>query len=295
MPKYGATCDNVQSAQVVTVDGRQVEASHNSNPDLFWAIRGGGGNFGVVTEFEYRLYPVATLLEGALVYPPGHVAELLHAYLKLTETAPDEMSVAAVLIPSEQGARLMISVSFFGQDNVGNELLRPLRAPLKPQADTIAVRSYLEAQSSTPLGGPSAFFETDVFIPDLKDAAIAAITTAVKDAPRRFMILIGYLHGAVSRVRSGDTAFPLRQRGHGVVISGNWSSPEEKTTAVRWVKALRAALEPFANGAYVNGLIDPSDELVRAAYGPNYARLAEIKKKYDPSNVLRLNPNIRPL
>src|SRR5215469_302531 len=128
MPKYGATCDNLLLARVVTVDGREVEASQNSNPDLFWAIRGGGGNFGVVTGFEYRLYPVSEILAGALIYPAGRISELLQAYIKFTGTAPDELSAAGLILPSEQGPRFLILAGYCGQPGLGNDLLRPLRA-----------------------------------------------------------------------------------------------------------------------------------------------------------------------
>ena len=230
------------------------------------------------------------------MYPAGQIPELLQAFVKFTAAAPDEMSVGCQVLPSEQGPRFLIGVGFCGQPSLGNELLRPLRASVKPQVDTIKVMSYLEAQSAAFPAGRSTYpyFVTDLFLPELSEAAIAAIAMATQDAPRRFWVMIGRFHGAVTRVPSGDMAFALRQRGYDVLVTGSWSVPEEKASAVRWVKALRDKLQPFAHGAYVNGLSETSDELVRAAYGPNYARLAGIKKKYDPTNLLRLNPNIKP-
>ena len=294
--KYGAACDNLLSARVVTVDGRQVEASQNANPDLFWAIRGGGGNFGVAAAFEYRLHPVGKVLSGGLMYPAGRIPELLQAYAKFMVSAPDEMSTGCQVLLSEKGPRILIEVGYCGEPSLGNALLRPLRAPLKPQVDSAKVMTYLEAQSTAFSAGRSKYpyFETDLFLPELSEAAIAAITTATQDAPPRFWVLINHLHGAVTRVPSDDMAFPLRERGYDVLVSCSWSAPEEKASAVRWVKALRDKLQPLSHGAYVNGLTETSDELVRAAYGPNYARLVEIKKKYDPTNLLRLNQNIKP-
>jgi len=294
MPKYGAACDNLVSARVVTVDGREVEASPNSNADLFWALRGGGGNFGVVTTLEYRLHPVSEVLAGALVYPPGRIRELLHAYVKFMDAAPDEMAGLAQILPSEQGPKFMMLVGYCGEQSLGNDLLRPLRTPLKPQVDSVKVMSYLEAQSTEFSGPPNAFFATDLFLPELNEAAIAAIISASQDAPR-FRVQIVPFHGAVTRVRPSDTAFVLRKRGHEVLVSTYWNTPEEKASAVQWAKALHDKLQPFARGAYVNGLTETSDELVRAVYGPNYGRLVEIKKKYDPTNVLRLNANINPV
>jgi hypothetical protein len=293
MAKYGAACDNLLSAQIVTVDGRQVEASLNSNPDLFWAIRGGGGNFGVVTALEYQLHPVTDVLAGTLLYPPGRIPNLLQAFAKFVAAAPDEVSVVGSLLPSERGTRFRILVFHCGDPLQANELLKPLRA-LKPQEDNVRVMSYLEAQSAAFLPAPVAHFQTDLFLPELTSAAIATITTATKDAPPNTRVFMVPLFGAISRVGLSDMAFALRRPGYEMDIVGTWSTPAEKTDAVRWVKSVRESLQPFAHGVYVNQLGETSEELVRAAYGPNYARLVEIKKKYDPKNVLRLNQNIKP-
>jgi FAD binding domain/Berberine and berberine like len=294
MEKYGTACDNLLSAQVVTVDGRRVEASHNSNPDLFWAIRGGGGNFGVVTALEYRLHPVGQVVSGALMYPAGRIADLLEAFVRFLAGAPDEMDAFAQLLPSEQGRRLKIDLCYCGDPRMGNDLVRPLRA-LKPEDDSVKVMSYLEAQAA---GGfllkPVAHFQTDLFLRELSGAVLTAITTAINNAPATCKLIIVPLRGAVSRVSLSDTAYALRHPGYEVDIAGVWNAPAEKAEVVRWVQATRDTLQPFAHGVYVNQLGDTSDQLVRVAYGPNYDRLVEIKKKYDPSNVLRLNQNIRP-
>ena len=294
MDKYGAACDNLLSAQVVTVDGRQVEASQKSYSDLFWAIRGGGGNFGVVTALEYQLHPVDQVLSGALTYPAGRIPELLQAFTKFLAGAPDEMDAYAQLLPSVQGRRLKIDVCYCGDPRMGNDLVRPLRA-LKPQDDSVKVMSYLEAQAA---GGflvtPVAHFQTNLFLRELSGAAIAAITAAIDDAPATCKVIIVPLRGAVSRVGIADTAFALREPGYEIDMAGIWNTPAVKTEVVRWVQATRDNLQPFAHGVYVNQLGDTSDQLVRSGYGPNYARLMEIKKKYDPSNVLRLNQNIKP-
>ena len=294
MEKYGTACDNLLSAQVVTVDGRQVEASHESNPDLFWAIRGGGGNFGVVTELKYQLHPVGEVLSGALTYPAGRIAELLQAFASFIAAAPDEMDAFAQLLPSERGPRLKIDVCHCGDPRSGNGLLKPMRA-LNPQDDSVRVMSYLEAQTA---GGflltPVAHFQTDLFLRELSGAAIAAITTAIRNAPVTCKVIIVPLRGAVSRISVSDTAFALRQAGYEIDMTGVWSAPAEKAEVVQWVNGARDSLQPFAHGVYVNQLGDTSDQLVRSAYGPNYARLMELKKKYDPNNVLRLNQNIKP-
>ncbi|MBV9266974.1 MAG: FAD-binding oxidoreductase [Acidobacteriaceae bacterium] len=295
MDKYGLACDNLLSAQVVTVDGRQVEASPSSNPDLFWAIRGGGGNFGVVTALEYQLHPVNQVLSGALTYPAGRIPELLQAFVKFLAGASDEMDAFAQLLPSQQGRRLKIDVCYCGEPQIGNNLLGSLRG-LKPQDDSVKIVSYLEAQAAGGfLAAPVAHFQTNLFLRELSEPAIHAITTAVNDAPATCKIILVPLRGAVSRVSPTDTAFALREPGYEIDIAGVWSAPAEKVEVVRWVQATRDNLQPFAHGVYINQLGDTSEQLVRSGYGPNYARLVEIKKKYDPNNVLRLNQNIKPV
>jgi hypothetical protein len=294
MEKYGAACDNLLSAQVVTVDGRQIEASPKSNPDLFWAIRGGGGNFGVVTALEYQLHPVDQVLSGALTYPPGRIPDLLQAFVAFLAGAPDEIDAFAQLVPSEQGRKLKVDVCYCGDLRMGNDLLRPLRA-LKPQDDSVKIMSYLEAQGAGGfLTAPVAHFQTNLLLRELSGAAIAAITTAINDAPATCKVIILPLRGAISRVSVTDTAFALREPGYEIDIAGVWNTPAVKTEVVRWVEATRDKLQPFSHGVYVNQLGDTSDQLVRSGYGPNYARLVAIKKKYDPNNVLRLNQNIKP-
>jgi FAD/FMN-containing dehydrogenase len=294
MAKFGAACDNLLSAEVVTVDGRRVDASPASNADLFWAIRGGGGNFGVVTALEFQLHPVAQVLSGALNYPPGRIPELLQAFVHFIAKAPDEMDAFVQVVQSERGPKLKIDLCYFGDPQTGNDLIRPLRA-LKPQDDSVKVVSYLEAQAA---GGfllaPVAHFQTNRFLPQLSVSAISAIATAIDLAPAMGRVVIVALRGAISRVNTTDTAFALRQPGYEVDIVGTWSASADKAAAVRWVQTTRDSLQPFARGVYVNQLGDTSEQLVRSAYGPNYARLVEIKKKYDPANVLRLNQNIDP-
>ena len=294
MEKYGAACDNLLSAQVVTVDGRQVEASQTSNPDLFWAIRGGGGNFGVVTALEYELHPVGEVVSGSLAYPAGRIPELLETFVKFLAGAPDEMDALTQLLPSERGPRLKVDLCYCGDARMGNDLIRPLRA-LKPQDDSVKVMSYLEAQAAGGfLATPVAHFQTDLFLRELSGAAINAITMAVNDAPATCKAIMVPLRGAISRVRPTDTAFALREPGYEIDIAGVWNAPTERAQVVRWVEATRDSLHPFAHGVYINQLGDTSEQLVHSAYGPNYARLVEVKKKYDPNNVLRLNQNIRP-
>jgi FAD/FMN-containing dehydrogenase len=293
MAKYGVASDNLVSAQLVTADGRQVEASQNRNQDLFWAIRGGGGNFGVATALEFQLHPVSEVLAGALTYPPGRIPELLEAFVKLSERAPDEMYFGGAVLPSKQGPGFRMIVCHSGQPRLGNDLLGPLRA-LKPKEDTVRVTSYLDVQLNVNPAASVPHFQTDLVLPKLDAAAIATITAAANDAPPDTRVFIFPFFGAVTRIKVGDTAYPLRQPGYELDIMGSWNTPTDKANAVQWVKNLRDKLKPFSRGVYVNQLGETSDELVKAGYGSNYARLVEIKKKYDPENVLRSNQNIKP-
>lgn len=296
MPKYGAACDNLQSAEVVTVDSHQLETNSSSNADLFWAIRGGGGNFGIATSFEYQLHPVTELLAGSLEYSAGRISELLKTYQKFTATAPDEIMLVSMIVPSKAGPKFLVRFRYCGEPSAGNQLLRSLREPIKPEQDTVKVMSYLEAQTTEfpQPPKPLPYLETSLFLPELNDAAIAAITTATQDAPEKFRVMMWHLHGKVASIPLSDTAFPLRESGHAVQLRGDWETPAEETAARQWTSALRAQLTNFSHSMYVNHLSEPSNSLIRAAYGSNYERLATIKKKYDPTNVLKLNPNVKP-
>jgi hypothetical protein len=247
----------------------------------------------VVTALEYRLYPVTNVLAGTLVYPVGRIPELLQAFARFVSAAPDEMTVVGEVLPSEKGTRFQMLLCHCGQPRTGNDLLRPLRA-LKPQADNVHVASYLETQATINPYSSVAHFQTNLVLPELSSTAIEAITTAATDAPQNTRVFIVPIYGAITRVPTADTAFALRQPGYELDLMGSWTAQAEREKAVQWIKALRDKLQPLAQGAYVNQLGETSDGLVRAAYGPNYARLVEIKKKYDPRNVLRLNQNIPP-
>jgi hypothetical protein len=294
MPKYGAACDNLVAAHVITVDGQELEVNATSNPDLFWAIRGGGGNFGVVTAFEYRLHPVGEALSGSLAYSAEQIPDMLHAFASFIRTCPDELNAFGEILPSTTGAKFLIHLCYLGQPRLGNDLLRPFRVPLKPLEDNVQAMSYSDAQAAGFLPAPFAHFQTNVFLPDLSGPAVDAIQTAINHAPPQFRVLMIPFYGAVTRVAPGETAFALRQFGFEIDMLSSWTTPHENEAAVRWVKALRDTLRPFSRGTYVNQLGETSEDPVRTAYGSNYARLAGIKKKYDPDNILSINQNVKP-
>jgi hypothetical protein len=203
------------------------------------------------------------------------------------------MNVVGEILPSEQGARFHMLVCHCGDRRRGTDLLKPLR-DLKPEVDSITIASYLETQATINPYTPVAHFQTNLFLPHLTAAVVATLATATNNGPPNTRVFIVPLYGAVTRVGLKDTAFPLRRPGYEVDIMGRWDAPGERMNAERWVKDLRDQLQPFAHGVYTNQLGETSEALVKAAYGSSYARLAEIKTKYDPQNVLRFNHNLKP-
>jgi hypothetical protein len=203
------------------------------------------------------------------------------------------MHAVGEVLPSEQGTRFHMFACHCGDPRQGNDLLKPLRA-LKPQEDNVRVASYLETQRTINPYAPAAHFQTNLILEKLSDAVITTITTDADHAPPNTRVFIVGIQGAVTRVGVNETAYSLRQPGYELDIMSRWTAPADKAGAVQWVKTLRDKLRPFAHGVYTNQLGETSEGLVRAAYGTNYARLVEIKTKYDPKNVLRLNQNIKP-
>ena len=293
MSKFGAACDNLLSADIVTAEGRLLAVSHDQNPDLFWAIRGGGGNFGVATALTYRLYALTDVLGGVLSYAPGRTPALLHAFASFCATAPDEMNVVGILSRSEAGVRFQLLVCHAGDATRGTELLASWRA-LGPVQDTVRVASYAEIQATVNPAAPAAHFQTNLFLPRLGDVAIGSVMQAMDHAPLNARVFMVPYYGAITRVGVRDTAFPLREVGFEMDLMARWTSPAERPAADAWVHALAQALRPQAHGAYVNQLGETSEELVRLAYGVNHPRLAKLKRKYDPENMFRSNQNVTP-
>jgi hypothetical protein len=201
--------------------------------------------------------------------------------------------IGAEVLPSEKGTRFHMLVCHCGDPHHGIDLLGPLRA-LKPQEDNVRVASYLDTQRTIDPYSPVAHFQTDLVFPELSESVITTLTSATENAPPTMRFVVVPIHGAITRVGVNDTAFPLRRPGYELDIMGRWSDAADKPGAVQWVTTLRDKLKPMARGVYASQLGETSEGLVRAAYGPSYARLAEIKKKYDPKNLLRLDQNIEP-
>ena len=298
--KYGLACDNVIAADVVTADGRLLRASATENADLFWGLRGGGGNFGIVTAFEYRLHPVGpTVLGGAVVFDYDHAHYALRFYYEFSQQAPDELSADAALVTLPSGVRgLSISVCYSGPFDDGERVLRPLRAYGTPLEDRIGPISYLQAQSAGDSVFPRGqrYYWKAQFLRDLPDAAIEAMLSAYMTAPSaQALVVLQQVGGAIARVPSADTAYVNRDAAYDCFPISIWQNPAEDAANIEWARDFWTAMRPFSTGGvYVNNLGEEGEDRVRAAYGDNYHRLAALKRKYDPNNIFRLNQNVRP-
>jgi FAD/FMN-containing dehydrogenase len=300
MGKYGMTIDNLLSADLVTADGQVLTASATEYPDLFWGLRGGGGNFGVVTSFEFQLHPVDAVLAGKISYPLSRAREVLRFYREFTRAAPDELTVYVALATTSQGIPVIsISLCYAGSVAEGERLVAPLRTFGSPLVDLVHPRPYLQAISSD-AGDPDGrhYYEQASSLQELSDDVIDLIadSSAARTSPSS-QVLIQHVHGAVRRVSPAATAFALREVPYVMNIVAAWNADEahEAERYTEWVRAFQAALLPFTmKGVYTNFLGDEGEEQVRASYGVNYERLVALKNKYDPTNFFQLNQNIKP-
>jgi FAD/FMN-containing dehydrogenase len=309
--KHGATVDNLLSADLVTAQGEIVTASEEENPDLFWAIRGGGGNFGVVTSFEYRLHPVGPIvLAGPIFYPLEDAPEVLRFYREFIAAAPDELttmfelSVAPPLpFLSEEvhGTPIVwVGACYAGSPEDGAEVVRPLKQFGHPIVDLLEPKPYTALQSWFDPLVPHGWhrYWKSVELPPLTDDAIETLVehAAAQTSPRSYTIVFG-LGGALARVGEDETAFSQRNAAHNVNINAVWT--EEDPDAERhigWTRDFFDAMQPHAGGrVYLNFLGEEGGDRVRQAYGARtYERLVELKRVYDPTNFFRLNQNIEP-
>jgi FAD/FMN-containing dehydrogenase len=301
MGSYGLACDNLVSADVVTAEGEAITASATEHPDLFWALRGGGGNFGVVTSFEYQLHPVGQMLAGMAIYPRAQARDILRAQRDFSQAAPDPVASFIGLMTSPDGDPIVaVPMGYNGLLAEGERRLAPLRRLGTTLFDDVGPKAYVDVQQ---IFSPAAFphgmarYWKSSFLKDPGDHVLdIAIEYAAQMASPHSMILLYQVHGAASRVPPEATAFGLRDALWNLDVIGQWVDAAEAAQHIRWVRECWAALEPHATGGvYVNHLGADEPERVRAAYGRNYARLVEVKRHYDPTNFFRLNQNIKPM
>ncbi|HYL59951.1 MAG TPA: FAD-binding oxidoreductase [Candidatus Acidoferrales bacterium] len=286
--KYGLACDNMLSAEVVLADGSIVHADGEKNSDLFWAIRGGGGNFGIVTQIEMRVFEIPRVLSGELSYSAPELRDQLRFYRDFIRTAPDELSTEVSIAG---GNTLSISVCYTGDLDEGVRVLSPLLRFGTPGRTRLRAIAPPHAFISSAGRAGVAELATGAFFPELKDAAIDTICESIQAAPPGAEVGLDDLRGATM---IGTSAFPIRSAGFDSWILADWARSRDGAAATSWVNDTRDALLPFSSGVYVNRLNREGEARVREAYGENYDRLSTIKALYDPQNVFHLNQNIVP-
>jgi FAD/FMN-containing dehydrogenase len=300
MRQHGLACDNLIGAQVVLADGTVVTTSESERPELFWGLRGGGGNFGIVTEFVFRLHSLDGMYAGLILHPRDRAVEGLQRYRALTEAAPDALTTFFALLSAPDGAQIFAYVvTFAGDEAQGASAVAPLRAFGEPLADMVAPMPYVSLQRMLDEGfasGPHVYWRSH-FLTGIPDQAIEILVAGANAAPSPLSaVLVEHLGGAVARVGRDETAFDHRDAEYNLAIIARWLDPAEAVANIAWARELWEAMQPFARGVYVNYLgVGDGAERVRAAYSPEkYARLAALKRQYDPENVFRRNQNIAP-
>jgi FAD/FMN-containing dehydrogenase len=300
MREYGLACDNLRSVEVVTADGRLVTASATENADLFWGLRGGGGNFGVATSFEFRLHPVSEVLAGMIVHPVERAGEILRLYREVMATAPDGLTVFAPLMTTPEGAKVIaLIVCYSGAIAEGEAAIERLRTFAPALADSVQPMAYVDLQRMLDEAFPHGLqvYWRSHFLTGLPDAAIDAMLDRFAGATSPLTaVIVEPMGGAVGRVSNDATAFDQRDAVYNLAIVARWTEPPEADRHIAWARDLWEAMQPYASGVYVNYLgVGDGAERVRDAYGPaKYERLAALKATYDPGNLFRLNQNIVP-
>ena len=299
MRSYGLACDNLLSADVVTADGRRVRASSDEHADLFWGLRGGGGNFGVVTSFEFELHEVGPLLTGRLAHSWSSARTALRFYRDFVAQAPDGLVVYQSLGTDDDGQPKMFMRSVYnGPVAEGLSIVAPLRRFGSPSLDEFEPMAYVDVQKMVEPAFPPGRFNywKANFVDDLSDELIDILVDSFSRVPSPdSMIALEQMGGAVARVPSDATAFEHRQAAFSLLILSGWDDPADSDVNVAWTRDVWERTRPLSSsGVYVNYLGTEGDQRVRDAYGVNHARLREVKRKYDPDNFFRLNQNVEP-
>lgn len=298
--KYGLTCDNLVAAEIVTADGRLLRASAADHPDLFWGLRGGGGNFGIVTAFEYTLHPVGpALLVRSVLHRYDHAHAAMRFYDAFARNAPDEVSADAALVTTPSGERFFsISACYVGPPAAGEPVLAPLMTFGQPVESQLAALPYLEIQSrgDSMLPRGRRYYWKAQFLNAIGDAAIDALLEAYARAPSTASLLVfQQVGGAIARVPRSQSPYANRDALFDCFPLAVWDDAAGDEANKEWARALWSAVRPYGTGGvYANNLGDEGEDRIRDAYGENHARLVALKTRYDPANMFRLNQNIRP-
>jgi FAD/FMN-containing dehydrogenase len=298
MGKHGLSCDNVISADIVSADGNHVSASVTQNEDLFWAIRGGGGNFGIVTALEFQLHDLDVVHGGVMLYPRPSAWDLLRKYRDITQKAPDELTAYAALLVGHGHPMVAVALCHSGSAEAGAAACKQFQLADPPAVDMTGAKRYTEIQTMLDFTAPAGrhYYFKCPFLRDLTDDAIRTIIDYAQNMPTEHtQIILEHMHGAASRVPASETAFGLRRDHYSINIVPAWEDAGDAQRCIEWARGLATLLEPFgASDSYVNYLGDEGASAVRASYGPSYGRLVELKKKFDPENFFCFNQNIPP-
>jgi FAD/FMN-containing dehydrogenase len=301
MGKYGATCDNLLSVDIVTADAEMLTASAEQNQDLFWAVRGAGANFGVVTSFRYRLHPVGDVLAGLLLHPRERAPDLVAFHREFLQGSPDELGTTIAFLNSPDGAPLVGIVAVYaGVRAEGDRVLEPLRKFGPPLADLIRPMPYIAAQSmldeTVPIG--ERYYWKSNFVNELSPSLTGVLSAGASAMPSpRSMILLFEIKGAIRRVPRDAMAFDHREANFELSIIAHWTDPAGDEANIQWARDVLSEAQPYVSGAvYANHMTrEESPQRVRAAYGSEkYDKLATLKAKYDPTNFFKLNHNVAP-
>jgi hypothetical protein len=299
MRKYGLACDHLRSVDVVTADGQFLTASAMEHPDLFWGLRGGGGNFGIATSFEYQLHPVGPVLAGMVIHPVARARDVLRFYREFTPTAPDELTSYVFMLTTPEGVPVVaIMCCYCGDLSAGERVLQPLRTFGPPLADEVKPMPYQALQSLLNDAYPAGLYSyyKSHNLSRISDELIDTMIDCFARVPSP-MSALGFeqFGGAVRRVGVEDTAFRHRDVAYDIAILGEWADQATSAVNVQWVRDVASVTAPFSTGGvYVNFLGEEGEDQVKAAYGSHYQRLVALKRKYDPANFFHLNQNIKP-
>ena len=307
--KYGMTVDNLLSVNLVTVEGESITASADENPDLFWAVRGGGGNFGVITQFEYALYPVGPdVLAGLIVYPLEQARQVLSRYREFTRVAPEDLTVWSVMrkapplpfLPEDVHGKEVVILAFMyaGDPADGKEHASVLNSFGEPYGEHVGVMPYTDWQQGfdsllTP--GARNYWKSHNFTELTDDALEIMIDYAGTLPSPQCEIFVAHIAGSANRVAPDAMAYGARDTRYVLNVHARWDAAADDDTCISWSREFFKATKPYAStGAYVNFMTAEEGDRVASAYGSNYDRLVEVKRKYDPDNVLHMNQNIQP-
>lgn len=297
--KHGLSCDNLIEAEIVTADGQLLTASPKVNSELFWGIRGGGGNFGVVTSMTFKVHKLNNVVGGMILHPQNKAKEVIQFYREFMKTAPDELTLYCGLLTSPDGFPVVAYVGCYsGDPEKAEAVLKPLREFGSPIADLMQPKSYTEQQTmlDAPFPHGNRYYWKSGFLEALSDEAIDTIISYAATVTSPYTaIILEYYGGVASREPEGGTSYPHRQAEYDLVIISNWVNPDEDEKHISWTRKFYEAMQDYSsNRVYVNALGIEGEERVKEAYGNNYQRLVDLKTKYDPGNLFRLNQNIAP-